>query len=213
MIPEGKCFPPNSHLSQWIAAQFPQGYRGWAVDVGASDGISINTTFVLEKSFLWSVLSVEANPDFEKTLKLARMWVEMCACASEPQDEAVFHIHEQNPESYSALLPIPGEAMSGGDWSKTDLRKMSWKEAKVRVKTVGQLLEKWEFPRLDALTVDVEGGELDVLKGCDLKKWKPKVVITECWHHVSPIDTYLEALGYKKTARNVHNDLFVLEAS
>jgi hypothetical protein len=71
-------------------------------------------------------------------------------------------------------------------------------------------MQKWQFPQLDALCIDTEGTELDVLKGCSLERWRPKVIVTECWDRVGPIDLYLEARNYKKTARNAMNDVWIL---
>ena len=65
--------------------------------------------------------------------------------------------------------------------------------------------------RLDLLCVDTEGTELDVLKGCDIARWMPRVIVTECWDTTGPIDPYLESFGYVKSARNVHNDIFLLK--
>ena len=194
---------PNGHLSQWILDQFAREYLGWAVDVGASDGVSVNTTWALEKHHRWNVLSVEPNPDYIPQLTKERALVEQCACDCE-SGEATFHVHEQNPEAFSSLRPhVRPDMHPGGD--------MRWRKITVKVRTLDQLLEKWQFPRLDALCVDTEGTELDVLKGCDLARWKPKVVVTECWDRVGPIDPYLESFGYQKRARNVHNDIFVLK--
>ena len=194
-------WPPNGTLSQWILDQFPRGYRGWAVDVGASDGISINTTFALEKSHRWTVLSVEANPDYLPLLIKHRAWVESCACSFE-SGEALFHIHENNPESFSSLKPSPRN-------DRYPAGEMRWKSTRVRVKTVDQLMAKWDFPQLDLLAIDVEGTELDVLRGCDLERWRPLVICAECWDKVGPMDPYLEEKGYKKTARSVDNWLWL----
>lgn len=195
-----KVWPPNGHLSQWILEQFPTGYKGWGLDVGASDGISINTTFALEKHHGWTIVSVEANPDFYPALKHSRAMVEKCALGSEPKDSVEFHIHEQNPEAFSSLKPqVRPHLHPQGD--------MSWKKVVVPVRTANQVLDKWEFPRLDLLAVDTEGTELDVLMGCDLEKWKPKVVIVESWDGVEEADKYLESRGYKLVARNIHNNL------
>lgn len=197
-------WPPNGNLSLYLLGLFPPDYQGWGVDVGASDGISINTTYHLEVIHRWTILSVEANNSFTEMLKRHRAFVEMCACSDRP-GEAEFTINSEYPEALSSLKPT----------SRKDLIEkygnVTWKKTKVRVDTVDVLLRKWEFPRLDLLCVDTEGTELDVLKGSNIEHWKPKVIVAECWDKVGPIDTYLEALGYKKTARNVDNDIFVRE--
>jgi hypothetical protein len=71
-----------------------------------------------------------------------------------------------------------------------------------------QILEKWEFPSLDVMSVDVEGGEIEVFKGTDLNRWKPKVIVSEAWEPGSAYP-YLSKFGYKLVARNVDNDLYL----
>lgn len=196
-------WPPNGHLAQFILNQFEPGYQGFGVDVGASDGVSINTTFALEASHRWTIVSVEANPAFSEMLKKCRSRVEICACADKP-GEATFFVNQFNPEAFSSLKPTPRN-----DLYPTE--GVNLQPIKVPVTTVDRILEKWDFPQLDLLCVDTEGTELDVLRGCDLLRWKPRVIVTECWDKTGPIDPYLTGLGYLKKARNVHNDIWLLE--
>lgn len=193
---------PNGFVAEWILAQFPDGYHGHVIDVGASDGFSVNTTFHLERAHNWTVVSVEANPNFGPLLKANRRMVEMCACAAEPADDVTFHINQDHPESFSALKIASHPAVRS--WERPD----PWQKVKVKVRTVDQILAKWEFPKLDALCIDVEGGEREVMKGCDLAKWRPKVIISEAWDsgHEYP---YLAPFGYKLVARSVDNDLYL----
>lgn len=196
-----RTYPPNRQLSQFIMDQFPPDYVGWAVDVGASDGISVNTTFAMEETRRWTVLSVEANPDFGRALKSCRAFVHMCAVGAE-EGSGTFHVNDTNLESFSSLKPT----------SRTDVDGISsarFRAIEVPIWTLDGLLALWQFPRLDVLCIDTEGTELDVLKGCDLARWQPRVIVTECWDAVGPIDLYLEGFGYVKSARNVHNDIFI----
>lgn len=195
--------PPNHGLSDIIAAYFPDGYRGHAVDVGASDGVSVNSTYGLEKTRGWTVLSVEPNPEFWPALTTERAFVERCACA-DYVGTATMHVNADIPEAYSTIGSRPG----------VESGYALWNEIEVRVDTLERLLEKWQFPKLDVLCVDTEGTELAVLQGLDLAKWKPIVVVTECWQPTGPIDGYLEALGYRKHPRiqvQTFNDLFWLD--
>lgn len=49
----------------------------------------------------------------------------------------------------------------------------------VRVARLDTWLEESGFDHLDVLSVDVDGTEFDVLRGCDLNRWKPRVVVVE----------------------------------
>ena len=195
--------PPNYGLSDIIAGYFPTHYAGYAADVGASDGITVNSTYGLESVRGWTVLSVEPNPEFHGWLAMHRNLIEHCAC-SDFTGTATLTINVEGPEAYSTIGEVPPQGLA---------MYHDWKKIEVRVETVGDLLSKHHFPQLDVLCVDTEGTELNVLKGVDLKKWRPKVIVTECWELEGPIDDYLADLGYTKISRiqpGPVNDLFHL---
>lgn len=194
---------PNNGLSDIIATYFPLGYQGYCVDVGASDGQTVNTTYGLEKDRGWTVLNVEPNPEFHDWLTSHRKLVEKCAC-SDFEGTATLTINVDGPEAYSTIGTVNPKGLAMYN---------DWRLIEVPVTTVESLLAKHKFPRLDLLCVDTEGTELSVLKGVDIAKWRPKVIVTECWELEGPIDGYLEALGYTKISRiqpEAVNDLFHL---
>ena len=201
-------WPPNGELSNWIQAQFAPGFQGWALDVGASDGISVNSTYLLEKVGHWTVLCVEPNPVFSQTLLASRAMVAKVACDAAPGVK-VFHSFDHNPEAYSALRPTfpPDFPFERGDGGPN-----GWTTFDVQVETVDRLLVRWEFPRLDALCIDTEGTELEVLEGCDLVRWRPRVIVCECWQEDGgSIEPHLHGFGYRKQKRMTHNDLYLLD--
>lgn len=190
--------PPNRDVFDWVQSQFAG--TGSAVDIGASDGISWNSTYLLEQSG-WSVLSVEANPYFESFLRQHRKMIEMCAASSFDSDRESFHVHLDNPEAFSALIP------SGHD----KLRNLSgdrWQQLPVSVSTLDRLLDRHGFDHLDLLCIDTEGSERDVLSGIDLDRWNPRVIVVESWDEGS-LDDVLMPLGFNRVWRNGDNDGFV----
>lgn len=186
----------NGPMSAWIADRFPEGYQGYCIDVGASDGFNVNSTFVLEKIFLWNVLSVEPNPEFHFALQNNRAFVEMCACAEKPSESEPFSVCIDFPEQGSALRPSNHPIVGN----------RRWRQINVRVETVDRLLNKWQFPRLDALCIDVEGGESGVLAGANLDHWKPKVIVVESWDQGS-LDGLLPQ--YERVWSQKHNDCYL----
>ncbi len=147
---------------------------------------------------------MEANPYYRGVLLQQRAFVKMCAAASKPADDAEFHIHLDNLEAFSSLAPSKHarlKAEAGERWATT----------RVPVRTLEQLLAEYEFPRLDALCIDVEGGELDVLMGLDLGKWLPRALVIECWD-AGAHDEYLKQFGYRNVWRSVDNDCFTRDA-
>lgn len=186
----------------WLLQQFPEDFQGFALDIGAYDGVTRSNTLLLEQH-RWTVLCIEANPQLKPFLTRNRPFVQMVACGSEPKDSAVLHIHMDNPEAHTALRPVYHQR-----WHPE--KDAKWTRAEVKVKTPNQLLIQAEFPRLDVLSVDVEGNEADVLKGIDLVKWTPKALMIESWD-AGANDEYLKAFGYKRVRRLFVNDAYLRE--
>jgi FkbM family methyltransferase len=186
----------------WFLQQFPEGFKGYAAEVGAYDGISTSNTLLLEQKG-WTVLCVEPNTWLEGQLRKNRKLVEICACSSADQESVDFHIHCEAPGAYSALKPVKDQKI----WHpKPDA---AWDVIQVPVRRLDGLLKAHQFPRLDVLSVDVEGGEIDVLEGLVLSEWAPKAIIAESWDHVGPIVPYLGDRGYRLVERREPNNLFL----
>lgn len=80
-----------------------------------------------------------------------------------------------------------------------------------KLKTLDTILgEANLFNYIDYVSIDTEGTELDVLKGFDLVKWKPKVLLIENNYEDMEIEEYLKLFGYKKTLRHHVNDFYLI---
>jgi FkbM family methyltransferase len=194
-------YPPNGPVALWILSQFEHGYVGYAVDAGASDGVSVNSTYLLENMAKWTVLSIEPNPNFHPYLKRERAFVATCAVGAQ-REKATLHVNLDNVEAFSSLRPSihhPRFQQEGGK---------NWGKVEVEVRTLEDLLDQYDFPRLDALCIDTEGTERDVLAGIDLAKWTPKVVVVETWDEGS-LDDVLMPHGYERKWRSADNDCYV----
>lgn len=185
----------------WVLARFPDDFVGYAVEVGAFDGFTGSNTLLLERRG-WTTLAVEPNPDLEGGLRLWRKLYRLCACGAQNLAAAPFHIYNASPSGHSSLAPIldhPTERIEVNDW----------KIVTVPVRTLDSLLEEAQFPRLDFLSIDTEGTELDVLKGINLEKWTPKIIMSECWDEGGPAIEYLYDRGYDHIHRSLVNDIYL----
>ena len=194
---------PDLELSNRIVKHFPEGYVGRAAEVGAADGLRYSPTFGLEKQYGWRVLCVEPNPEFAPKLRTNRAQVDLCACGKE-DGEAKFHANLHNPEAYSSLKPTGRTELFERD-------KAVWDTFPVKVRTLDSLLEKWDFPQLDVLSIDTEGTEMDVLEGFDIKRWNPLLLLIESWDEGGPITAYMESKGYRKIDRRADNNIYIRE--
>jgi FkbM family methyltransferase len=182
--------------------------HGYACDVGAVDGVFLNNTKQLEDRG-WDVLCIEANPLYGKILRANRKLVMMVACGAENLDNQDFHVFEVWPGNYtalSALKPAPPEKRPRDHAKDEEMIVL-----KVNVRTLDTCLEDAGFPRLDVLTVDVEGGESEVLDGFTISRWQPKVIVLEDWEAGRHAARLREA-GYDFKVRRGENDVFVLRS-
>ncbi len=82
---------------------------------------------------------------------------------------------------------------------------------KVNVRTLDFILDELKFDKkIDFLSIDTEGTEIEVLKGFDIKKWKPKLLVIENNFNDPEIEKYLSTFGYIKNKRIEVNDFYIL---
>ena len=66
-----------------------------------------------------------------------------------------------------------------------------------------------DIDRIDILSVDVEGWELEVLKGLDFRRYKPRVIIVENLFLEESYGTYMKGIGYVLWKRLPPNEVYV----
>lgn len=63
--------------------------------------------------------------------------------------------------------------------------------------------------KIDILSIDVEGGELSVLKGLDLDRYAPAIILVENVFNSSELVQYILAKGYRLDKHIEYNQYFV----
>lgn len=145
---------------------------GFFIEVGAFDGVSYSVTYALE-AMGWNGLLIEAIPaKFEKCrARRPHSRVVHAALGKKASSGTVEfnHIVDQFGGMLSHVgnsVPAPGQPAH-----KTE-------KIKVPFTSIDELLKDHSGP-IDLAVIDVEGSELDVLDGFDLKKHKPRLLILE----------------------------------
>lgn len=187
---------------------------GYFVELGANDGISQSNTKHLEMFHGWRGVLVEPYPgNFIKLSKTrARSnHIENAACVSFEFGKAEMEL------IYSNLMTTPMDgssdvenrklhAESGKKW----LRGTDTVQAfSVRARTLNAILVEAMAPEvIDLLSLDVEGGEIEVLKGIDHSKYRFKWILVEA-RDEKRITEFLEGKGYRLHSKlSAHDYLF-----
>ena len=175
---------------------------GYFLDIGATNGIDINNTYLLEKKYKWKGICVEPQKKYWRDLNKNRDCIKL---------NNLLYSKEGLELEFSEAGAL------GGITSHIDKHLEAKKENQVKLKTetLNNILEKYDAPEyIDYLSLDTEGSELEILKGIDLNKYKIGYLNIE-HNFVEPrrteIKNYLENRGYKHYRVNAFDDDYILK--
>ncbi|HVM49674.1 MAG TPA: FkbM family methyltransferase [Candidatus Acidoferrum sp.] len=171
---------------------------GFFVEVGANEPSSLSQTWLLEQKG-WEGILVEPQPACCERLRASRRRSRtfQAACgAPEQKGKAVFHVAAQSDRSALATQRLDA------DVTVTE-------RIEVEVVTLDELLAQAGNRKPDFVSIDVEGTELDVLRGFSLSRHRPDLLIVE--DHVADLrlHSYLGGQGYKLIKRTGSNNWYV----
>lgn len=183
------------------------------IDVGAYDGIKYSNTFLFA---LQGAKGLCFEPIKSTFFKLERLYLfnPRVECINEgiSQEERTLEI-----KSYGPLSSI--------DETKNDRHRelVNFDEnapiQKIRVRPLNYWLSKYsDFCNPDVISIDVEGHELQVLKGIDFSRLTTKCWVIETHHSLSElwihqdydeINQTLERFGYQPVLKNKYNTFWL----
>jgi len=185
-------------------------YKGTIIEVGAYDPIVLSNSYHFEKNE-WDAYCIEANNiDFHKFS--SRKHVFNVACSKENKDDVEFSVVTSSNWT-AGFSSINVDEKLVEKYGKHNIEGI--KKIKVNVRTLDYLLknEMKEIKKIDILTIDVEGSELDVLNGFDIDRWKPRVVFIE--DHFSEKDKkiydYMTSHNYNLDKRIEYNNFYTIK--
>ncbi|MEO3385200.1 FkbM family methyltransferase [Mesorhizobium sp. CAU 1741] len=173
---------------------------GIFVEVGANDPEDGSQTLRLEQNG-WHGLLVEPLREHAADLRRVRKaHVEEVACG--PRDK---HDTLMNFKVAGVASTLADEFIN---------HRVSEQEVRaVRVMTLDSLLEKHGIDRIDFLSLDVEGYELQVLDGFSVERYRPAFILIEDRVRDLRIHDYMTANGYKVVRRSGANGWYVPAAT
>ncbi len=192
-------------VSEWI--DFKNGYY---VELGANDGNSQSNTKLLELFRGWSGILIEPSPNkfIELTKNRSKRNVFFnCACVSFEYPNSTIDLLYSNLmtvtlSGWSDIKDRHAHALSG----KPLLRREDNYRFTASARTLQNLLDEAGAPTsIDLLSLDVEGSELEVLKGIDFAKNHFKFLLVET-RSIEEMTKFLESRNYICIAKLSHHD-------
>jgi FkbM family methyltransferase len=195
-LPESK-----SQLCQDIFALATSGFKrgGFFVEFGATDGLNLSNTWLLEKRFGWSGILAEPARTWHAALARNRSAAIEHDCVWSRSGDMLTFSEVQGRSELSTISSLA---------DKDPLASWRHGARQYQVKTIAfnELLERHGAPaRMDFLSIDTEGSEYEILASLDWSRWKFDLIV--CEHNFTPnrerIHDLLAGVGYER----VHVDV------
>jgi FkbM family methyltransferase len=181
----------------WLVAAFFGDIKGYFVEVGANDPHERSQTSHLERAG-WTGVLVEPQPNLANKLRAMRSAKVFAVACSAPENAGrTLPLYVAGP-----LSALNRERMAPGAAPETII--------KVPISTLDSVLGEAGSPaHFDFLSIDVEGHEIEVLRGFDIARWQPRLILLE--DHVADLSKhrYLTAAGYRIIRRYENNAWYV----
>ena len=202
----------EKYVDQVLREYFPDfSYKGIFLDIGAYEPINISNSYHFEKND-WNVYCFEANTLLIDDLKAHRKNVYNYAVYDENKDNIEFSVVKAGYGGGSGMAGISAVELSE-KYLKTFYNGQEIVKINVQQKTLNELLEnviKLETNIIDIISLDVEGGELKVLQGIDLNKYKVKILVIENVFDDEEIPKYLKQFNYVLDKKIDYNEYYKL---
>jgi FkbM family methyltransferase len=185
----------KAQLRQDIFVLSELGFKreGYFVEFGATNGVDLSNSYLLEKQFGWNGVLAEPARKWHFDLGSNRkVNIEHDCVWTNTGEKLLF-----NEVDYGELSTI--DSFSDSDVHRKS--RMTGIKYEVNTISLNHLLDKYSAPKeIDYLSIDTEGSEFKILKAFDFSKYKFNVIT--CEHNFTPmrqqIYTLLSKNGYKR---------------
>lgn len=199
-----KANTPHPYFSQYGQDEildhiFKYKFFGFFLDIGAHDGISYSNSYFFEKYRHYSGLCFEPNPDVYFKLKNNRKCECIKAAISDKTEIVKFTKGTGYTEMLSGITNFRENKHIARVNRDISIHGGEITEIEVQAFNLNEILNQRNIIMIDFLSIDIEGGELVVLKSIDFKKIHIKAIIVEInFPEIkSQISNYLRPQGFR----------------
>jgi len=172
--------------------------NGFFVEFGATDGVALSNTYLLEKNYGWKGILAEPSVRWHAALEGNRRCFIEESC-----------VWKESGLSLSFKETAEAELSTITDFISIDDHERARKRGQMyEVKSISliDLLKKYDAPKeIDYLSLDTEGSEYEILSNFDFSCYQFKIIT--CEHNYTParpkIFDLLTAHGYRRRFEDV----------
>jgi FkbM family methyltransferase len=171
---------------------------GWFVEAGANDGFRQSNTYYLARFRGWRGVLIEAVPELAEACRRRRPESAVVQCALGAPEKAGSTVQLRLAGLMTTVRGALGNEAAEQRRAAQGLacQGMPVEErfVEVPVRTLSDVLSQSSVPTdFDLLSLDVEGYEIEVLKGLDLERFRPRAICIEVWReHLDAVRQHLE---------------------
>jgi FkbM family methyltransferase len=187
---------------------------GFFVELGANDGLFQSNTWYYESQRGWRGVLVEPAPNLFlecRRNRIASTHIACAACVAFGYPNEFVRIVYSNAMSVSLGIESDlADPLAHAELGRQFLREGETVFAFGAVaRPLSDILDEANAPlTIDFLSLDVEGAEIEVLKGVDHERYRFRYMLIEC-RDIDRLSAYLAPLGYLLLKRfNEHDYLF-----
>jgi FkbM family methyltransferase len=187
-------------------------YKGIVVEVGGAtpEFLSMSKHF---KDNGWRSIIIEPNPNFVKQHREFGNEVYECACSYEDR-EGEFTIVKQEVNAYGGI--VTDHSFSAIEPKKNYLETLNFnlteknsEKIKVKIKKIDTLLSEINVDKIDILSIDTEGWEIEVMRGLNTKNIDCKLIVVENLFNDASYVNYFESIGYYLADSASYNQIYL----
>jgi len=188
---------------------FPGKRGGIFVDIGAHDGVRISNTKFFEESMGWHGICIEPLPHRFKELRRNRSCICIEGCISTREGTEQFRMIGPDYEMISGVIRFYDPRHIQCYKKAMDHQS---KEISVKAHLLNKILAEHEMYHINYLSLDTEGGELDILKSIDFNMYSIDVIDVENNYYDPEMQKFLVTKGYRLVTRIACDEIYVHES-
>lgn len=215
-------------LNRWF---FKNRGPGFFIEVGAFDGVAGSNTSYFEKHLQWRGIAFEPNPSAFEVLRATRSCRLIQGCAYHQDGQIPFLALSEREQREGANTRPPGSllqmmldsshggAMLSGipehlgqaqrvKWARRAM-KLNQIRATVPCHRIDTVLDDYGVKTVDYLSIDVEGAELEVLRGIDFARVQVNIIGVEHSPRFSEVYDLLTTSGFEYQGLLFFDEIFV----